>query len=315
MNTTSKLLRPLAALSLVAVGLLGVSPASATETIDLTPTKTLQWNEGETTDVQFDPSGRLWVWNNAQSGSLPYGQQINVFVEDSEGDWQRSFRWKPRNFMPTDLAFASNGTMYAMGRCKVITVSFKRNGRVKKTKTVKFKGGFCPQAGAINEAGNIVFVDDSYIREYRLPLSSRSRALRTVTFTEDYSDQNEFHAGRDGNVYISQYSTSDGVDIYTSEQQGDAAPARSFTLHPDYGRWYITDMSDGYSGGLYLRINGDILVYQTSVFGDNLNPVVEYDLGEDLFEGESAMAWDGYSTIVTVDYAQNPSLRFYFLSP
>jgi hypothetical protein len=315
MNTTSKILRPLAALSLIAVGLSGVSPAIATETIDLTPDLTLQWNEGQVTDAEFDPLGRLWVWNRPFSPSLPYGQQVNVFVQQSENEWHHSYRWKPRKFMPKDMDFSSNGTMYAMGSCKVLTVSFKRNGAVKKTKTVKFKGGFCPQAGEINEAGNLVLVDDRYIREYRLPLSSRSRALRTVTFTADYSYQNEFHVGRDGNVYISQYSTSDGVDIYTSDQQGSVSPARSFTIHPDYGRWYITDMSDGYSGNLYLRVNGDILVYQTSAFGPNQNPVVEYDLGIDLLQDGSGLAWDGYGNFLTVDYGQNPSLRYYFMSP
>lgn len=315
MTTVPTLLRPLAALALIAVGLSGVSPASATETIDLTPSTSLQWNDGETTDVQFDPSGRLWVWNTTTRPSLPYGEQVNVFTEGLGGDWFPSFRWKPGKFFPKDMIFSSNGTMYATGGGKVAIVSFKRNGAVKKMKTVKFKGGFYPLSVSLNESGNIVLADDQNIREYRLPLSSRSRALRTVTFSEDYSFQNEFHVGRDGNVYISHASTSDGVDVYTPEQQGTVAPARSFTIHPDYGRWNITDMSDGYSGNLYLRVNGDILVYQTGAFGDNQNPVVEYNLGEDSFNDVSGMAWDGFSTFVTVDYAQGTPIRFYTPAP
>jgi hypothetical protein len=313
MKSTSKLLRPLAALSLIAFGLSSVSPATA-ETFQPTPEATLQWNEGEATHVQFDQSGRLWVWNTTYSPDLPYGQQINVFVQESPANWQHSYRWKPRKFFPRDMIFSSNGTMYATGSCQVAIVSFKRNGKVKKMKTVKFQGGFCPLSASINESGNIVLVDDENIREYRLPLSSRSQALRTVTFTENYSFQNVFHAGQDGNVYVSQHSEDDGVDVYTPDQQGTVAPARSFTIHPDYGRWYITDMSDGYSGNLYLRVNGDILVYQTSQSGEDQTPVVEYDLGEDLFQDDSRLAF-GFSTFVTVDHGQSPALRFYFMAP
>lgn len=325
MNTTSKIFRPLAALSLIAVGLSGVSTATAetvdltpstvspalADTVDLTPSTTLEWNEGQTSNAQFDPSGRLWVWNTDYSPGLPYGKQVSVFVEDLDGDWFHSYRWKPRKFFPRDMTFASSGTMYATGNCKLATVSFKSNGRVKKMKTVKFKGGFCPLSASLNETGNIVLVDDSYIREYRLPLSSRSRALRTITFSEDYGSENQIHASRDGNVYISHGASSDGVDVYTADQQGMVAPARSFTIHPDYGSSQITDIADGVYSYITLRVNGDILIYDNAITGLNQIPLIEFNLGEDTPEPFLGVAYDGTSTYVAVNYGEIPALKFY----
>jgi hypothetical protein len=315
MNIAQPFLRPLAALSLIAVGLSGVAPATA-ETIELQPESTLDWNEGQADQVAFDPSSeRLWVWNRAHNPSLPYGNQVNVLAKNSDGDLQYSFRWKYRSFSPSDISFASNGTMYATDDCKVAVVTFKANGRVKKTKLVKFKRGVCPLVSTPIDGNKIILADDEKIREYRLPLTSRSRAIRTITYSEEYDVRAEIVVASDGSVFVSHYSASDGVDFYSPSQSGTVDPNRSFTIHPDYGRWYITDMSLGYSGNIYLRVNGDILVYQTTASGINQVPVVEYDLGEDVFQGGRGLAWDGYSRFVTVDYGQNPSLRFYFMAP
>jgi hypothetical protein len=315
MNTTFTILRPLAALSLIAVGLSGVAPASA-ETIELRPESTLQWNEGQADNVAFDPSSeRLWVWNRTTDPSLPYGEQVNVFAKDSEGEWQHSYRWRYRLSSPSDISFASNGTMYVTDECKVAVVTFKANGRVKKSKLIKFKRGVCPDVATPIAGKKIILADGEKIREYRLPLTSRSRAIRTITYSDEYSYNSEILVDNDGTVFVTHNSQADGVDAYSPSQRGTVDPDRSFTIHPDYARWYITDMSLGYSGNIYLRVNGDILVYQTMASGDNQVPVVEYDLGEDIFGPGRGLAWDGYSRFVTVDYQQSPALRFYFLAP
>jgi hypothetical protein len=204
--------------------------------------------------------------------------------------------------------------MYATGNCTVATVSFKRNGNVNKMKTVKFKGGFCPIVASVIEGNKILLADDDNIREYRLPLSSRSRALRTVTFSEDYGTQSQIHASRDGTVYLSHGSSSDGVDVYTSTQQGTVGPARSFTIHPDYGRWNITDIADGADDYIILRVNGDIFIYPNTTTGPNQIPLIEFSLGADTLESTLGLAFRGPSTYVAVDYDQVPALKFYTIS-
>lgn len=311
MNTVPKFLRPLAALSLIAVGFSGISPAMA-ETIDLTPSTTLEWNEGQTTAVQFDPSGRLWVWNTGYTPSLPYKMQVNVFVKDTDGDWSHSFRWKPRRFFPSKISFASNGTMYATDGCSVGIVTFKANGTVKKLRTVKFKRGFCPQVATPIDGDKVVLVSGEQAQEHQLPLKSKSRALRTITFAEEYPHNSKILVADDGTVYRSHdVMVSDGVDVYPSTLDGTEEPARSFTIHPDFGQWYITGMSLGFGDNIYLRVNGDILVYAPSTSGTDQNPTTEWNLGTDPTRDSYGLAFDGLATFVTVDYNQNPSLKFY----
>lgn len=311
MTLASKILGPLATLSLSAIVFSGVSPASA-EPIDLTPTSTLDWNEGQTTAVQFDPSGRLWVWNTGYSPDLPYGFQVNVFVEDREGAWSRSYRWKPRGFFPSIINFASDGTMYATDGCKLGVVTFKPTGAVKKLKKVSFKRSFCPRSATPIDDNKVVLVSSKQAREYQLPIKSNARPLRTITFEEEYDYHSKILVADDGTVYRSHDSLiSDGVDVYTPSQEGTVGPDNSFTIHPDLGTWYITGMSLGFDGFIYLRVNGDILVYETSTTGSDQMPWAEWNLGEDPSRASYGLSFDGASTFATVDFTTRPSVKFY----
>lgn len=78
--------------ALVTALILPGTPATA-DTMDIEPTSSFAWLDGHATDVEFDPAGRMWIWNSAYDPGFPHGEQANIFTQDADGNWGHSFRF------------------------------------------------------------------------------------------------------------------------------------------------------------------------------------------------------------------------------
>ena len=198
----------LACLVLVAV----TTPATAAfATIDIQdPTTETTWNGGQVEKIEFDPSGRLWVWNDPYSP--PYGQQTNVLVRDEAGNWNQSFRFKPRKFGAViDIHFADDGTMYATSfNSKLAVVTFKPSGAVKKVTQFKFSDRESPDSVTPIDGNKLSFVRYNKLTEYALPFTARSKPIRTMKTTTPSSWGNQTLVAPDGTLY---YSYTDDANV------------------------------------------------------------------------------------------------------
>lgn len=308
------------------IALVTTSVPAFAATEDISPTSSLAWLDGHATNIEFDPSGRMWVWNNAYDPGLNHNMQTNVLVKNNVGDWELSYRLRIKRFETRDISFASDGTMYAAGVrgrvCQLAVVTFNGDGSVKKSKTHSFPLKFCPLYATPTDGGKIVLVGwarrqgpvlDAAIKEYSLPFSARKRATREIKF--DMGNNSDVAIGQDGAVYVTQgENMTGGVDVFTASQRGTVEPDHSFTVHPDYGEWVVGGLAFTPSGQLALKSKASVSLYPTSSSGTNLVPDTFYRFTDFAWNGDD-VAFDADGVMVTADYGLSSPIRFFFETP
>jgi|GEM_PF-5903095 len=297
----------------------GSAPIPAFAAIDdVSPTTEMTWNEGQVSQIEFDPSGRLWVWNNPYNSSLPYGPQTNVLLRDEAGNWNQSFRFKPRKFgNVNDIHFADDGTMYATSfDSKLAVVTFKPGGAVNKVTQFKFSNRQGPDSVTPIDGNKLSFVRYNKLTEYALPFTARSKPIRTLKITTQYGWGAQTLVGSDGTLYYSEGANNEAyVDVYVPSQEGPSLPDHSFTVNPAYAGYYIGGMTFTPEGALALRINQRVVALPTDASGANLVPGSGYS-----FEGPHVGFWcdvafDSSGVMALADYDATNSLRFFFETP
>lgn len=295
-------------------------------TVPVTPTSSLAWLDGHADELQFDPSGRLWVWNTGYDPTFNHGEQAHVLVKNETGDWVLSYRLRIKRFTVRDISFSSNGTMYVTGYkgrvCQLVVASFRGDGSIKKTKVHSFPRTFCPQYSTPINGGKIVVVGYTYgdgpatdtaIREYSLPFSVKKRPSREAKFSVE---NNSFMAvAADGTVYVTQgENTTGGVDVYAPSQRGIVEPDHSFTVHPDYGSWVIGGLAITNTGQVALRSKDTVSLYSPSASGTNLVPDTFYQFSDFMWNGVD-VAFDSTGVMATTDFGRDFPIRFFFEAP
>jgi hypothetical protein len=285
---------------------------------DVAPTTETTWNEGQVEKIEFDPFGRLWVWNNPYSPSLPYGPQTNVLVRDESGNWDQSFRFKPRKFGNVlDIHFADDGTMYATSfNSKLAVVTFKPSGAVKKVTQFKFLDRESPDSVTPIDGNKLSFVRYNKLTEYAMPFTARSKPIRTMKTTTHSSWGNQTLVAPDGTLYYSytDYATNEAaeVDVYLPGQEGSSSPDHSFTVDPGYAGYYIGGMTFTPDGELALRINQRVVLFPSDASGSNLVPASGYSFAGSHVGYWSDVAFDSTGIMALADFNATNSLRFFF---
>ena len=304
--------------SLLLVAVSAPVPAAADAIHEVSPTTETTFNEGQVEKIEFDPSGRLWVWNNAYSLSLPYGPQANVLTKDEAGNWTQSFRLTIRKFGTVgDIHFADDGTMYATSfNSKLAVVTFNTDGSVKKVTQFKFSDRKSPDSVTPIDGNKLSFVRYNQLTEYQLPFTARSKPIRTMKITTRYGWGAQTLVGADGTLYYSDgaENTAD-VDVYIPSQSGSASPDHSFTVDPFFADYYIGGMTFSPEGDLALRVNQRVVFLPLDASGANLVPDSGYSFTGSHVGFYSDVAFDSTGVMALADYGATNSLRFFFETP
>jgi WD40 repeat protein len=303
----------LLASSIVIAG--AISPASA-DPVDITPTSSFEWLDGHATDVEFDPSGRLWVWNISYDTNLPHGQQTNVFTKNANGNWDHAFRFRAKGVPVGDVSFSSDGTVFIPNgyRCKLSVITLKANGKVKKHKVVKFKGRFCPYMAQPIDGGQIAVAGSDKVNFYRLPITSRSKPVRTLvpTHTNNLTDM---LVGPDGSVYVAYGNVvTQGVDVYLPSQSGMTLPNNSFSIASDYSPVDIYGMSMTPSESLALKMESTVAIFPTNTNGSDQVPSLFYRFGTPSYLGGD-LEFDSTGRMAVAEWGYSPPVRVFFEAP
>jgi hypothetical protein len=287
---------------------------------EVSPTTETTFNEGQVEKIEFDPSGRLWVWNDVYSPSLPYGPQANVFTKDEAGNWNQSFRFTiPKFGTVSDIHFADDGTMYATSfNSKLAVVTFNMDGSVKKVKQFKFSGRKSPDSVTPIDGNKLSFVRYNQLTEYRLPFTARSKPIRTLKTNTHNSWGNQTLVGSDGTLYLSftddETNEAAEVDVYVPSQSGSASPDHTFTVDPDYAGHYIGGMTFTPEGDLALRIKQRVVFLPTDADGTDLVPTTGFTFADGGYY-YCDVAFDSTGVMALADYGVTNSLRFFFETP
>jgi hypothetical protein len=273
------------------------------------------WLDGEVTDVAFDPAGRMWVWNVFSSEESPHGFQTNVFRKDSDGNWDHSFRFRLKKHNPFKVAFSRDGRVFSVDafNCVLHTAKLKANGKTKSVTKLKFRMSFCPSRVQPIDGRRVVLISSDQIREYKWPMSSRSKPVRAIEYgLNDITDE---RVGSDGAVYFAVGDgTNQSVHVFLPTQSGDSSPGRAFTIHADYSPEDIRGMSFTPEGELALKMGSNVALFPTTTEGDNMVPETYYRFGTEPSNGGGGLAFDTNGLMAIVEHAHELPVRLFFES-
>lgn len=298
--------------ALVTALILPGTPATAA-TMDIEPTSSFAWLDGHATDVEFDPAGRMWVWNSAYDPGFPHGEQTNIFTQDSEGNWGHAFRFRLKKHDSFEVAFATDGTVFStdFARCTLQIAKLKASGAVKSHKKIKFKRSFCPYIAQPIDGRKVVLVSSTEIREYKLPFTSRSKPKRTVR--HGLNEFTDVLVDTDGAVYLAVSADADqGVHVFLPTQSGLAQSARNFEIHDDYSPRGINGMSFTREGDLALKMGANVAIFSTATVGVNQIPDTYYRFDESTFYLMGDVGFDSSGLMVITEYGHQPPVRVFF---
>jgi hypothetical protein len=300
--------------ALVTALILPGTPATA-DPMDIEPTSSFAWLDGHATDVEFDPAGRMWIWNSAYDPGFPHGEQANIFTQDADGNWGHSFRFQLKRHSSFEVAFATDGTVFStdFARCTLQIAKLKASGAVKSNKKIKFKRSFCPYTAQPIDGRKVVLVSSEEIREYKLPLTSRSKPKRTVR--HGLSEFSDVLVGTDGTVYLAVGpNTNQSVHVFLPTQSGLAQSARNFEIRSDYSTKAIVGMTFTREGDLALKMGANVAIFPAATVGDDQIPDTYYRFGESTFYLRGDVGFDSSGLMVITEYDHEPPVRIFFES-
>ena len=303
---------PIALVAALVIALMLPGTPATAATMDIEPTSSFAWLDGHATDVEFDPAGRMWVWNSAYDPGLSHGQQTNIFTQDSDGTWDHSFRFRLKKHDSFEVAFAMDGTVFSTDvRCTLQIAKLKASGAVKSHKKIKFKRSFCPYLAKPIDGTKVVVVSSDQIREYKLPFTSRSKPKRTIRY--GLNDFRDVVVGPDGAVYLAVGDeTNQSVHVFLPTQSGLAQSARNFEIHSDYSPRAIQGMSFTREGDLALKMGSSVAVFPTTTVGANQVPDSYYQFDEAPFNLMGDVGFDSSGLMVITEYGHELPVRVFF---
>lgn len=300
--------------ALISALLLPVTPANA-DPIDIeADSSSFTWLDGQVSDVTFDPSGRMWVWNTMYNPGLPHGLQTNVFTQGLDGNWTHAFRFRLKNHDPHNVTFSSDGRLFSLDsyHCVLRTAKLKASGKPKSVTKRKFRMSFCPYHVQPIDGRKVILISSDQIREYKWPISARSKPIRTVRY--GLNDIDDLLVGSDGTVYfaIGDY-VNQSVQVFLPTQSGDSSPERSFTIHGDYSPQDIRGMSFTPGGDLALKMGSSVAIFSASAQGVSQIPDTYYRFGDapSLDRGDVAFNINSGLMVVT-EYGHEMPVRVFF---
>ena len=292
MKISSNFFRAVGALSLVAAGFSGVSPALAVPG-EPTPTSSFSTGTCALDTIRYDSFGRIWVGNLRNGTMLCLPGDLNVF-KFSGGSWSLDDRIvDPGHEGYRTFDFGPDGTLYGYtgSRGKIRAVLFNDDGTIKTKKQYSLHKKRTIGFIATTSANRLYIMSPGLVEEYRLPLkknSSKNKPIRTIKGNWDNYDENPvLGAGPDGTVYVvkNTYENNNPVLAFSPSQSGSAAASRSIVIDTSVSlSGNVIDISTTSSGGLAVlysekACDGGIALFANNANGASVTPSTWYPLG------------------------------------
>ncbi len=297
------------AVALIGALLLPLTPATA-ETVSISPTSEITFDNEFAQSMRFDALGRAWIWNSVRSDTVPY--RLAIF-ERAPGAWARVQRVKAKKLIVNTLRFDSDGKAYATNFLKneIVTWRVTDSGTVRKEQRVALRGRANPLDAFPNGEGSLFVLFGNRIDEFELPLRRKERPVRTIYSASPlYS---KLVALADGTVFVMSFATNARIEVFDASQSGVAEPARTIlidgTLSTDSNPTDIALTSDGDVAVVYW-LSG-IAIFSTSASGSSVTPDTWYPIEAPL-DNPQGVDFGPNGVMGIVDYAASTAVKVYF---
>lgn len=275
MNMTRRPVSLIAAL--IGALLLPVTPATA-ETVSITPSSEITFDNTYAQTMRFDALGRAWIWNTLNNSGNPSKPRLAIFAKDGD-TWTRVQTVKAKKLTVNTLRFDSSGKAFAtiFRKNEIVTWRVSDAGAVRKARRVSLRGRAVPLDAFPNAAGNLFVLYRDRIVEFDLPLRSKERPIRTIT--GEFRRYSKLVALVDGTVFVMQGDIGNTpIEVFEPGQSGAVEPARTILIDAALAASsHASDIAltpDGNVAVAYWATG--VAIYAPATFGSSVTPGTWY---------------------------------------
>jgi len=300
---------PLLTLAAVLLSTL-VAPARA-DTVTISPTSQITFDNTLAQDVRFDGLNRAWIWNSVFNPGESNTPRLAIFAQVS-GSWTRVQTVESKKLTIENLRFGPDGTAYVANPNKneIVTFPVDEAGVVGKTKRIRLKGRQSPIDAFPNSAGHLFVLYSSRVLEFSLPLSKHSRPIRTVT--SDFGDSWKLVASADGTIFTLQ-GEYQPILVFAAGVSGAVAPSRTLSIDSALaGYQQPADIAMTPAGKIAVVywLNG-VAIFEPGSFGSSVTPTTWYPVNGPL-SNPQGVDFMPSGVMGVADYGGTTAVKVYF---
>jgi len=258
-----------------------VAPARA-DTVTISPTSQITFDNTLAENVRFDGLNRAWIWNSVFAPGESNTLRLAIFAQVS-GSWTRVQTVESKKLTIENLRFGPEGTAYVANPNKneIVTFPVDEAGIVGKTKHIRLKGRQSPIDAFPNSAGHLFVLYSSRVLEFSLPLSKHPRPIRTVT--SDFGDSRKLVASADGTIFALQ-GEYQPILVFAAGVSGSVDPSRTLLIDSALAGFQLpTDIAVTPTGKIAVAywLNG-VAIFEPESFGSSVTPTTWYPVNDPL---------------------------------
>jgi hypothetical protein len=287
-----------------------VAPARA-DTVIISPTSQITFDNTLAHDVRFDGLNRAWIWNSVWSPGESNTPRLAIFAQVS-GSWTRVQTVATKKLTIENLRFGPDGTAYVANPNKneIVTFPVDEAGIVGKTKRIRLKGRQSPIDAFPNSAGHLFVLYSSRVLEFSLPLSKHPRPIRTVT--SDFADSWKLVASADGTIFTLQ-GEYQPILVFAAGVSGSVDPSRALLIDSALaGYQQPTDIAMTPAGKIAVVywLNG-VAIFEPDSFGSSVTPTTWYPVNDPL-SNPQGVDFMPSGVMGVADYGGTTAVKVYF---
>jgi|GEM_PF-2819495 len=288
-----------------------VAPARA-DTVTISPTSQITFDNSNVQHVRFDGLNRAWIWNSVGNEDDPSTTpRLAIFAKVS-GSWTRVQTVATKKLTLENLRIGPDGTAYLVNPNKneIVTFPVDEAGVVGKTKRIRLKGRQSPIDAFPNSAGHLFVLYSSRIMEFSLPLAKHPRPIRTVT--SDFGDSRKLVASADGTIFALQ-GEYQPILVFAAGVSGSVDPSRTLLIDSALaGLQLPTDIAVTPTGKIAVVywLNG-VAIFEPESFGSSVTPTTWYPVNDPL-SNPQGVDFMPSGVMGVADYGEAAAVKVYF---
>ena len=287
-------------------------PAHA-NTVTITPSSEITFDNQLAQNVRFDHLNRAWIWNTVSNPDLLDTRPRLAIYSEVAGTWTRVQTVSAKKLTVENLRFGPDGAAYATNSKKneIVTWSVGETGTVGKAQRFRIKGRERPVEAFHNSTGNLLVLFSSRIAEYSLPLHKHPRPIRTIT--SDLGNSSQLVVGADGTIYVLQGdSYLAPILIFDPGVSGSVDHSRTLLIDSGVAYQYATDIAltpDGDVAVVYWT--SGVAIFDPTSSGTMVTPATWYPVHSPLLN-PLGVDFMSNGTMGVADYMEATSVKVYF---
>jgi len=290
-----------------------VAPARA-DTVTITPTSQITFDNNNVQHVRFDGLNRAWIWNSVSDFGDPSTTPRLAIFSKASGSWTRVQTVATKKLRLENLRIGPDGTAYLANPNKneIVTFPVDEAGVVGKTKRIRFKGRQSPIDAFPNSAGPLFVLYSSRILEFSLPLSKHPRPIRTIKST--FGGQPEIVASSDGTIFVLQGETyHQPILVFAAGVSGSVSPSRTLMIDSALaGSQYATDIAMTPEGKVAVVYwTSGIAIFDQAASGSSVTPTTWYPVNDPL-SNPQGVDFMPSGVMGVADYDEAAAVKVYF---